>query len=58
MTAEDMKKLTNRFNQIKNSSPAIRNVRFKTLLQDISAAFPSDLYAARMYAAVCEEMEV
>lgn len=59
MTFEDIKRMTNRFNDIKRTQQPLKNKRFEMMLNDIVLLFPkSDKFAARMYASICEEMEV
>ena len=59
MTFEQMKKLTDRFNQIKGGAQALKIKRFEALLEDIVLLFPkSDWFAGKMYAAICQEMVV
>lgn len=59
MTVEDMKKLTDRFMQIKGGAQTLKNKRLEALLEDIVLLFPkSDKFAGQMYAAICQEMEV
>ena len=59
MTFEQMKKWTQRFNQIKGASQKLKNKRLGNMLNDLVLAHDdSDKHARMMYMAVMDEMEV
>lgn len=59
MTFEQMKKWTQRFNQIKGASQNLKNKRLGNMLNDLVLAHDeNDIHARQLYLAVIDEMEV